>query len=68
MFRRRTVVLGAGALVGGSGALLGSGAFSSVRADRTVEVETTTDAAALVALADIDDSANSIEYTTVTDD
>lgn len=68
MFRRRTVLLGAGALVGGSGALLGTGAFTTVTAGRTVEVETTTDAAALVALTAIDDSANSTEYTTVTDD
>lgn len=41
--KRRTFVLGLGATVAGGGAVVGSGAFSSVEAERTVTVETAND-------------------------
>ncbi|KAB1193251.1 hypothetical protein GJR96_07245 [Haloferax sp. MBLA0076] len=40
---RRNVLLGLGAIVGGGGALIGTGAFSSVSAARTVSVSTAGD-------------------------
>ncbi|MHC3437558.1 hypothetical protein ACYJ1Y_05495 [Natrialbaceae archaeon A-gly3] len=47
---RRTVLAKLGALLAGSGALLGSSAFDSVRAGRAVTVETAGDADALLGL------------------
>lgn len=47
---RRTVLIGVGGVVAGGGALLGSGAFSQVEADRTVTIETAGDDAAFLAL------------------
>ena len=46
---RRTVLMGLGAAGVGSGALFASGAFTSVEAERTVELDTTGDANALLA-------------------
>ncbi|MEF8908097.1 MAG: hypothetical protein V5A13_09570, partial [Haloarculaceae archaeon] len=45
---RRNALIGLGSLVAGSGALVGTGAFSSVQADRTVNISTSGDSAALV--------------------
>lgn len=47
---RRNVLLGLGTIVAGGGAVLGSGAFSQVEADRTVTIDVAGDASALVAL------------------
>lgn len=47
---RRTLLTGLGTILAGSGAVLGSGAFDSVRADRTVSLETAGDADALLGL------------------
>jgi hypothetical protein len=41
---RRNALIGLGSLVAGSGALVGTGAFSSVEADRTVSVSSAADA------------------------
>lgn len=46
---RRTVLMGLGAAGVGSGALFASGAFTSVEAERTVELDTADDADALLA-------------------
>ena len=48
--RRRTALLGAGALIVGGGTLFGSGAFDRDVADRPVTVETAGDAAAFLRL------------------
>ncbi|WP_162989755.1 hypothetical protein [Natronorubrum halophilum] len=45
---RRNVLVGLGTIVAGGGAALGTGAFSSVEADRSVTLETTGDASALL--------------------
>ena len=50
MKSRRSVLVGVGSLVAGGGVLLGTGAFSSVQAERGVSVETTGDASAFLAL------------------
>lgn len=47
---RRQTLIGLGALAGGTGALVGSGAFSSVEAERDFEVQTAGDEDALLAL------------------
>jgi hypothetical protein len=47
---RRNALIGLGSLVAGSGALVGTGAFSSVEADRTVSVTTAGDGSALLGL------------------
>ena len=66
MLRRRTLLLGAGALFAGGGAMLGTGAFTTVQAERTVEVETAGDSNALLTLDIISGSANSAEYAEIT--
>jgi len=48
-----------GSLAAGGAAAMGSGAFTSVSADRAVEVSVADDADALLAIDDIDESANS---------
>ena len=50
MASRRSVLIGLGSLVAGGGALLGTGAFTTVTAERTVNVETTGDASAFLGL------------------
>jgi hypothetical protein len=45
---RRNVLIGLGSLVAGGGAILGTGAFTSVQAERTVNVETAGDASAFL--------------------
>ena len=47
---RRNVILGLGGLVAGGGVLVGTGAFDTVEAERTVSVETAGDADAFLAL------------------
>ncbi|MUW14244.1 hypothetical protein GJ633_05915 [Halorubrum sp. CBA1125] len=54
MANRRTVLIGLGGLVAGGGAILGTGAFDTVEAERTVSVETTGDADALLGLSPAD--------------
>lgn len=51
---RRSVLVGLGGLVAGGGALIGTGAFSTVEAERTVSVQTEGDADALLGLAPAD--------------
>ena len=50
MANRRSVLIGLGGLVAGGGALVGTGAFDTVTAERTVSVETAGDANALLGL------------------
>ena len=47
---RRNVLVGLGGIVAGGGALLGTGAFSTVEADRTVTIGVAEDSAALIGL------------------
>ena len=49
---RRSVLIGMGGLAVGGGALVGTGAFDTVEAERTVSVETAGDADAFLALTD----------------
>lgn len=64
---RRNTIIGMGALVGGAGALAASGAFTTVEAQRTVDIETAGDANALIGLAPgdtaelVDDGGDVIE-------
>lgn len=51
MANRRSVLIGLGGLVAGGGALVGTGAFDTVEAQRTVSVETAGDANALLGLS-----------------
>lgn len=56
--KRRTLVLGLGSIGLASSSILGSGAFSSVRADRDVTVNVAGDADAYLRLAPCEGSAN----------
>lgn len=58
MASRRSVLIGLGSLVAGGGALLGTGAFTTVTAERTVNVETAGDASAFLGLAPADRDGN----------
>lgn len=51
MANRRTVLIGLGGLVAGGGALIATGAFTTVEAQRTVTVETAGDADAFLAFS-----------------
>ena len=51
MANRRNVLIGLGGLVATGGAALGTGAFTTVTAERTVNVETAGDASAFLGLA-----------------
>lgn len=63
MASRRSVLIGLGSLVAGGGALLGTGAFTTVTAERTVNVETAGDASAFLGLAPADrDGDGNNEY------
>jgi hypothetical protein len=63
MASRRSVLIGLGSLVAGGGALLGTGAFTTVTAERTVNVQTEGDADAFLALAPADrDGDGNNEY------
>lgn len=48
---RRNVLIGLGAVAAGGGAVLGSGAFSQVEANRSLTVSTTADSGAYLALS-----------------
>ncbi|TKR25328.1 hypothetical protein [Natronomonas salsuginis] len=56
---RRNVLIGLGGVVAGGGALLGTGAFTTVEAERTVTVNTAGDASALIGLDEAGDGENS---------
>jgi hypothetical protein len=56
---RRKFLIGAGSLAAGSAAAMGTGAFTSVEADRSLEVKVSDDATALLSIDDIDGSGNS---------
>ena len=49
---RRNVLVGLGAITAGGGAVLGSGAFSQVEAERTVDLNTSGDSGALLQFED----------------
>ena len=49
---RKTVLVALGVMIIGSGALVGTGAFSSVEADRTVDVSTSADRSALLQITE----------------
>jgi hypothetical protein len=59
---RRNALIGLGSLVAGSGALVGTGAFSSVEADRTVDISSAGDGSALLQI-DSGDGASASEIT-----
>lgn len=56
---RRNVLIGLGAVAAGGGAVLGSGAFSQVTADRTVSVSAAADSSAQLGIAVTGDLAGS---------
>jgi len=58
MANRRSVLIGLGGVVAAGGAALGTGAFTTVTAERTVNVETTGDASAFLALQPADRDGN----------
>lgn len=72
MANRRSVLIGLGGVVAGGGALVGTGAFDTVEAQRTVTVETAGDSDALLGLApadrDPDEDGTQNEYVTENDD
>ncbi|TKX72731.1 hypothetical protein EXE46_15535 [Halorubrum sp. GN11_10-6_MGM] len=66
MANRRSVLIGLGGLVAGGGALLGTGAFTTVEADRTVNIQSTGDASAFLALTPARSSGNYVDNSTDT--
>ncbi|ADD07287.1 uncharacterized protein Nmag_3745 (plasmid) [Natrialba magadii ATCC 43099] len=52
---RRTTLIGLGTIVAGGGAALGTGAFDTVEADRSVDIETAGDEGALLGLEILSD-------------
>jgi len=72
MANRRSVLIGLGGLVAGGGAILSTGAFDTVEAQRTVSVETAGDADALLALTaadqDGDGDTSDNPYVSTTED
>jgi hypothetical protein len=63
---RRNTLIGIGTLIAGGGAVLGTGAFTTVQAERTVSVETVGDASAFLGLTSlnddyVDDSGDTIQ-------
>lgn len=69
--RRRNFLLALGGVAAGSGTILGTGAFSSVEAERSVTVETTGDANGLLGIAPFGDpdatSSNASDYVNAPD-
>jgi opacity protein-like surface antigen len=61
MANRRKFLAGLGALASGSAAAVGTGAFTSVTADRSLEVETADDASAFLAI-EAQDTPNGSNY------
>ena len=67
--KRRNVLIGFGALAAGSGALVGSGAFTQVEASRNVNLDTTGDADALLQIEPNEDySGDQDRYTDIDGD
>mgnify|MGYP000008005491 FL=1 len=63
MVNRRGALIGLGGLVAAGGAALGTGAFTTVTAERTVNIQTTGDASAFLALEPAtDDDTDNGEY------
>ena len=58
---RRTAILGLGGLVAGSGAAMGTGAFTSVTAERQVDVDVRNDDDAYLALRPVDSDGNVVD-------
>jgi hypothetical protein len=58
---RRSVLIGLGGLVAGGGALIGTGAFTTVEAQRTVNVSTTGDGSAFLGLAAARDNGGFVD-------
>lgn len=67
MVNRRQLLVGLGGLVVGGGVLIGTGAFTTIEAERTVSVETAGDADALLGIAPFDGSEND-DYVNAPDD
>jgi len=65
---RRNVLIGLGGVVAGGGALLGTGAFTTVEAQRTVSVETAGDADAFLGLAAARDNYQEENFVTEGED
>lgn len=63
---RRAALIGLGGVVAGGGALLGTGAFTTVEAERTVTVETAGDADAFLGITPFPGSPND-DYVTVSE-
>ena len=63
--KRRQFVLGLGAVTASGATLLGSGAFTSVRADRTISVETAQDSEAFLELDALGEPERSVAGDTV---
>jgi len=67
--KRRKFLIGTGALAAGSAAAVGSGAFTSVSADRTVQVNVAGDDSALLAIEPCDsDSSPNGDYASIGED
>lgn len=60
--KRRTFVLALGTTATGAGSLIGSGAFSSAEAERTVSVETADDDDAYLALTTVENATDDRSY------
>ncbi|UWG51842.1 DUF1102 family protein [Halalkaliarchaeum sp. AArc-CO] len=63
--KRRHLLAGMGTIAAGSATLVGSGAFTSVEAEREIEVSVVGDDAAFLALEAIDGDPNAEEFVTV---
>lgn len=63
MPNRRSILIGLGGVIAGGGALLGTGAFTTVEAQRTVNIETTDDANAFLALTAAREDDNFVSET-----
>lgn len=63
MVSRRKTLISIGALVGGSGVIAGTGAFSSVEAERNVQISTTGDNSAALGMSGNDSSIVTTETT-----
>ena len=59
--KRRTTILGLGSLVASAGAAMGTGAFTSVEADREFDVDVRNDDAAYLALRPVDADGNVVD-------
>jgi hypothetical protein len=60
--QRRNLLIGMGSLTAGGAAAVGTGAFTSVEAERSVSVAVADDSNAFLSLSKVSDSANSQDY------